>query len=402
MPFEDGRRDVVAAGQVAFQLDAVAAGADRGAFLLADVDVGQDLLELVVAGLRADLRVGVQRVALLDLRGALGGVGDEVVVDAGLDQRPRRAGANLALVEREHREPFQRLVVEGVAVGGDVVEEDVRALTTEFEGDGDDVLAGVLQDQPPGGGLAGEGDLADPGAGRERFARFDAEAIDHVEHPGGQQVGDEIEQHVDGRRGLLGGLEHHGVAGGERGRELPGGHQQREIPRDDLRDHAQRLVEVVGDGVLVYLRDRAFLAAQRAGEVAEVVDGQRDVGGQRFAHRLAVLPALGDRERFEVLLHPVGDLEQDAGAVGRRSLAPRRRGAFGGVQGALDVLGGAAADLGERLPGDRGGVLEVLALGRGHVLATDEVVIARPVLHDRTGCTRRCVQSHAFLQCELR
>jgi hypothetical protein len=35
-----------------------------GALLLADVDVGQDLLELVVARLGADHRVGVERVAL--------------------------------------------------------------------------------------------------------------------------------------------------------------------------------------------------------------------------------------------------------------------------------------------------------------------------------------------------
>jgi hypothetical protein len=33
-----------------------------------------------------------------------------------------------------------------------------------------------------------------------------------------------------------------------------------------------------------------------------------------------------------------------------------------GVEGQLDVLGGAAGDLGERLPGDRVDVLEVLPL----------------------------------------
>ena len=43
-------------------------------------------------------------------------------------------------------------------------------------------------------------------------------------------------------------------------------------------DHAERLVEVVGDGVLVELREPAFLGADAAGEVAEVVDRQREVG----------------------------------------------------------------------------------------------------------------------------
>ena len=37
------------------------------------------------------------------------------------------------------------------------------------------------------------------------------------------------------------------------GRELPGRHQDREVPRDDLADHAERLVEMIGDGVVVDL-----------------------------------------------------------------------------------------------------------------------------------------------------
>ena len=87
-------------------------------------------------------------------------------------------------------------------------------------------------------------------------------------------------------------------------------------------DHAERLVEVVGVGLLVDLRDRALLGAHRAGEVAEVVDRQRHVGAQRLAHRLAVLPALGDGEHLEVLLDRVGDRVEHGGALGRRATAP--------------------------------------------------------------------------------
>jgi hypothetical protein len=36
-------------------------------------------------------------------------------------------------------------------------------------------------------------------------------------------------------------------------------HQDRAVPRDDLPDHAERLVEVVRDGVGVDLRDAALL-----------------------------------------------------------------------------------------------------------------------------------------------
>ena len=107
--------DVVAAGQVAAQVGPRAAGEHLRALLLADVEVGQDLLELVVGRLRADHRVGVERVALLDRLGALDRVAEELVVDRALDQRPGRAGADLALVEREHREALEGLVVEVVA-----------------------------------------------------------------------------------------------------------------------------------------------------------------------------------------------------------------------------------------------------------------------------------------------
>src|SRR3712207_8255048 len=44
----------------------------------------------------------------------------------------------------------------------DVVEEDVRALAAQLQGDRDQVLRGVLHDQPPGGGLAGERHLGHP------------------------------------------------------------------------------------------------------------------------------------------------------------------------------------------------------------------------------------------------
>ena len=98
--------------------------------------------------------------------------------------------------------------------------------------------------------------------------------------------------------------------------------RMREVPGDDLADHAERLVEVVGHGVVVDLGDRALLGADGAGEVAEVVDGQRQVGVEGLADRLAVVPGLGDREHLEVLLHPVGDLVEDDGALGGGGLAP--------------------------------------------------------------------------------
>src|SRR6478672_13069424 len=104
--------------------------------------------------------------------------------------------------------------------------------------------------------------------------------------------------------------------------QLPRRHQDREVPRDDLADHAERLVIVIGDGVVIDLRQRAFLRADARREIAEMIDRQRDVGEARLADRLAVVDGLDRRQHLQVLLHAVGDLVQDLGAFGGRRLSP--------------------------------------------------------------------------------
>jgi hypothetical protein len=135
-------------------------------------------------------------------------------------------------------------------------------------------------------------------------------------------------------------------------------------------------------------------APHRAREVPEVVDRQRQVGGHRLADRLAVVPGLGHREHLEVGLDPVGDLEQDVAPLGDRGTAPRRRRGVRGVQDELDVLGGAARDLGERLTVDRRHVLEVLPLDRGDPLAADPVVVAASESGRTTRLTRGGIHRH--------
>ncbi|MNL79112.1 hypothetical protein D3C87_2056470 [compost metagenome] len=57
---------------------------------------------------------------------------------------------------------------------------------------------------------------------------------------------------------------------------------------------------MVGHGVLIDLSGGAFLRPQTAGEIAEVVDRQRNVRVQRFADRFAVVPAFGQCQQFEL------------------------------------------------------------------------------------------------------
>ena len=293
---EDGRVDVIAAFQFAAEMCARAAGQALRAFLLADVDIGQDLLHLLVRGLGADHGGHVERVALLDRLDALDGALHELVVDRFLDQRARGAGADFALVEGEQREAFERLVEKVVVVVHHVGEEDVRRLAAQLQRRRDQVVGGVMGDHAAGGGRAGEGDLGDALAAGQGLAGFGAEAVDDVQHAGRQQVGDQFGQNQDADRGLFGGLQHHAVAGGDRRGELPRGHQQREVPGNDLADDAERLMEMIGDGVVVDFRDAAFLGAQAAGEIAEMVGHERNVGIGRLADRLAVVERLDQRE----------------------------------------------------------------------------------------------------------
>ena len=153
-------------------------------------------------------------------------------------------------------------------------------------------------------------------------------------------------------------------------------------------------MEVIGHGVFVDLGQRPLLGADRPCEVAEVIDGQRQVGGQCLADRLAVVPGLGQRERLEVGFDAVGDLVEDVGAFGGGGLAPRRRGAVGGVESLVDVGVGRTRYLGEWLAGDRRQVLEVLSADRRHPLTADEVSVPRLIRHQGVRGTGAGVNGH--------
>src|SRR5665648_989679 len=172
-------------------------GQDLAALAAADVNVAGDLLELRDRHLRPDHRLGVEGVALLDRLHAHQDALHERVVDVGLDERPRRARADLALVEREQHEALDGLVQERVVVGHDVAEEDVRALATEFGSDRDDVLGRVLPHQLAGRRLTREPDLRDPRARRERLAHRCAGTRQDVDHTGRDGVADDLHELED-------------------------------------------------------------------------------------------------------------------------------------------------------------------------------------------------------------
>jgi hypothetical protein len=120
-------------------------------------------------------------------------------------------------------------------------------------------------------------------------------------------------------------------------------------------------VEVIGDGVIIDFADRSFLGADRAGEITEMVDGERDVGGHRLADRLAIVPCLGERNLLQIGFHPVGDLQEDLRAVGYGGAPPRLFGGVRRVESRFDVRRVGAGDLADRLAGNRRDVIKIFA-----------------------------------------
>ena len=215
------------------------------------------------------------------------------------------------MVEGEHREALQRLVKEFVISIHHIGKEDVRAFAAQLHGGGDEVVGGSVQDALAHRGGAGEGNFGNALAGGQRLASLFAVAIDDVEHAGGQQVGNQVHQHQDGRGGLLGRFHHYAAASGQGRGQFPAGHQQGKVPGNDLPDHANGLIEVVGHGFGVNFRDRALLRTDAAGKVAKVVNAQGNIGGGGFAQRFAVVDGFCGGQQVDVLLHAVGNFQQD-------------------------------------------------------------------------------------------
>jgi ParB family chromosome partitioning protein len=119
-----------------------------------------------------------------------------------------------------------------------------------------------------------------------------------------------------------------------------------------------------------------FLGAGAAGEIAEMVDRQRQIGDRRLADRLAVVQGLNERQHRDVLFDAVGDRVQDGRAGRCRGFPPGVFRLVRGVEGGFDILCGRPGDLAERLAGDRAEIAEILPVLRGDPIAADKIVVA--------------------------
>ena len=361
---EQGRLDEVTLVTVALTTDL-----NLGTALLAAVDVLHDAVELELGDLRALEGVGGEGVTDLVLGGTLPEAGNELVVDALLDQQARTGAAALAVVEEDTKvRPG-----DGV-VNVSVLEDDVGGLATQLKSDLLEVALGSgLEDGTTDHGGTGEGHLVNVHVAGDGGTSNTTETRDDVDHTRGEaSLLDQLTHVQTGERGLLGSLHDNGVTGRHGGGNLPGPHEEREVPGDDLTADTNGLVAGVAKGIGVGVNGLAVDLVGPSGVVANAANGVAhvDLGN---VESLAVVSSLESSQVVNFPLHQVGQLGQQAAAFGGGHLAPGALESLAGRgDGSVDILLGSLVDGGDGLFGSGVGGLEGLALSTLDVFVVDE------------------------------
>ena len=276
-------------------------------------------------------------------------------------EEARSRGARLALPGEAHRpdDALDRPVLVRVR------EHDRGALAAELQRDRHDTPGRLLHDELPDLGGAGERELAHAGMGAKRGAAVVAVAGEDVEHRGRQMLLADPGEHENAERGVLGRLQHHGVAGAKGRGDLERGEQHRRVPRDDRAHHPDRLAPRIAQQVLPERQGLALELAREATEVPEDIRGQRRLGPRLGAERIAGLGGDDARKLLDPRLDRVGDPEQPPPALARGHVPPACERLGRGLYRPIDVLGAGAGHVGEDAPVRR--VLDGNSLAGGAV-----------------------------------
>ncbi len=136
---------------------------------------------------------------------------DEPVVDRALDQDPGAGAAVLPGIPEDSARSRRRRPLQ-VAV----LEDDVRRLAAQLQGDPLDPVRSTAHDLPADLGRPGEADLGDVGVLDQAIAHHPPGAHHHVDHPlGDARLEYELREAQRRQRGQLRRLEHGRVAAGE-------------------------------------------------------------------------------------------------------------------------------------------------------------------------------------------
>ncbi|CPI48523.1 Uncharacterised protein [Bordetella pertussis] len=233
-----------------------------------------------------------------------------------------------------------------------------------------------LRDQHAHARRTGERDVVDARVARQGVAGLMAIAGHDIERPGGKagfcgQFG-----HAQQRQaGVLGGLDHAGVAGRQRGADaapedlqgvVPGHHVAGDAVRLAQRQHGIALL--VGDGLAVQLVGRAAVVLEIAGDGDDV--------GAGLLERLAAIARFERGQLVAVLQHLERERKHEPAAFGGAEAAPGALvGASRSLHRQVDVGGVAARDAVEFLSGGRIDDGNAFTRGSGYRGVVDKVLL---------------------------
>ncbi len=149
---------------------------------------------VVVENVERNIEEGLAPLAAADLRHLLHDPCHKGLIDGFMDQRPRRAGTDLTLVEEAEHQPLHRLLNKFLFSVHHVGEVDVGRFPPQLDGAGDNIFRRAGENMPPDRRGAGKRQLGDTLAGGQRLARLFAETLHHVKHPGREQIADQLQQ----------------------------------------------------------------------------------------------------------------------------------------------------------------------------------------------------------------
>ncbi|MNF90755.1 hypothetical protein D3C84_733340 [compost metagenome] len=240
---------------------------------------------------------------------------------------------------------------------------------------------GALQDLLAGGDVTGQRHHAHQRVLHQRRPHALAPPTDDVDDAAGEDLAGELGQAQGGERGLLRGLEHHGIAGGEHRRHLPGGHHQRVVPGGYAAHHADGIpADHAGVALYVLPGQRPLQAAGRPGEEAEAVHHRRQLVIEHRQIGLAAVEGFERRELLGVAFYGIGQAQQQGTAACRGGAAPLGEGALGTVHRPADLLERGFGHRGEQLAGGR------VEDGLGLAVTGDELAVDQELGREFHGC----------------
>ena len=95
---------------------------------------------------------------------------------------------------------------------------------------------------------------------------------------------------------------------------------------------------MISHGFAINLADSPFLCTNTGREIAEMVNRQRHICRAGFTDGFTVIPGFSRRQQLQILLHTIGNFEQNRRPVLHGSLRPFVFCFVRGIQCQIDVL----------------------------------------------------------------